>query len=134
MFLRLSKLLQWFKQAPAFYAELRATDVVKYQHYVEMVLQAIDIPNNTRWARGLSYDKQLLVIDDDTMERIILGPASADGLSPAYLQVLITQFFLADEVRRMADRKKWVWRVLARSDIDYFPDPWNVRQMLDAAS
>jgi hypothetical protein len=124
--------LNRLKGPPEFYGDLRQEQVGRYQHYFMRVLTVIDVDNNTKWAQSKSYDKQRLHRDDALMENIIVGEATKEGLSPAYLQIIVNQYFLADPYEREKDKNHWVARVLQRKSTDYFPDPWATRKLLES--
>jgi len=113
-----------------FYSDLAASQVAMYQLYFDKVMSEVDVLNNTHWSRGQQYDRIRLSLDDKAMERIIAKEAVAAGLNPAYLQIIVNQYFFADELQREFDRNQWVKRVLNRKQVDYFPDPWAVRKAL----
>jgi hypothetical protein len=102
-----------------------------YQHCFIRVIQAVDVMNNTRWARGEPYDRARLAADDEAMEAIIVGEGARLEISSSYLQVMVNQFFFADPYSRELGRDNWVTRVLHRSDADYFPDGWSTRRVLE---
>ena len=130
----LKRLMQRLKGEPNFYQEVRPNQIERYQHYVSMALKQLDVENNTKWSRGdKNYDRDRLSVDDKVMEELIVGGAATEGLSPAYLQIMINQYFFADPYLREKDAKGWVRRVLDRKSVDYFPDPWALRKTLESA-
>ena len=128
----LKRLIKRLKGQPDFYEDLKDEQVALYQRYFSQIIAAVDLTNNTKWASGQPYNRKRLAIDDETMERIVAGDAVQDGLSPAYLQVIVNQYFLADSVARVRDKSQWVSRVRRRTPTDYFPDPWAVRKLLES--
>jgi hypothetical protein len=114
-----------------FYAEVKQEQIGLYQYFFQQVLRAVDIANNTAWARAKPYDRSRLAADDETMDGIIGGEAARAGLSPSLLQIMVNQFFFADPYMRETHKEKWVTRVLHREPIDDFPDGWSVRRALE---
>ena len=126
--------LSRLKGVDPFYEDVNLEQIALYQHYCGKVLRAVDVPNSTRWSKSEPYDRARLDADDEVMENIIVGEAAHEGLSPAYLQIMINQYFFADERLREMDRDKWVKRVLYRKNMDYFPDGWSTRRLLEKVS
>jgi len=127
-------LMSKLKGIDPFYEDLKIEQLALYHHYFSKVICSIDIINNTRWSRRESYDKARLEADEEIMERIIVEEASREGLSPSYLQVMVNQYFFADERLRELDREAWVKRVINRKAADYFPDGWATRKLLEKVS
>lgn len=119
------------KSVDAFYDDVKAEQIGLYQHYFARVIQAVDVRNSTRWSRSSSYDRARLAADDQLTEKIIVGEAAREGLSPSYLQIMVNQYFFADERFREMDQDTWVNRVINRKDVDYFPDGWSTRRLLE---
>jgi len=117
-----------------FYEDLKTEQLALYQHYFSKVIGSIDVMNNTRWSRSEPYDRARLSADDAIMEKIIVEEASREGLSPSYLQIMINQYFFADERFRELDQEPWVKRVMNRNAADYFPDGWTTRKLLEKVS
>jgi hypothetical protein len=117
-----------------FYEDIRPEQLPIYQEYFAKVLKAVDVTNNTRWSRSEEHDRQRLAADDAVMASIIEGEAAGRGLSPAYLQVMVNQYFFADERLRGLDRNGWANRVVHRKSADYFPDGWSTRRLLEKVS
>lgn len=131
----LNSLLKLLRRKHSFYEDLTDEQIPRYQHYVSLILHAIDVENNTKWSRGdKDYDRKILAADDKLLEEIISGQAASDGLSPVYLQIIVNQYFFADPYKREDDQSRWVLRVLNRKPTDYFPDPMATRKLLEAAS
>jgi hypothetical protein len=65
------------------------------------------------------------------LEKIIAGEAAREGLSASYLQIMVNQYFFADERFRELDRDTWVKRVIHRKDVYYFPDGPSTRRLLE---
>lgn len=123
------------KVGDPFFREIGTPLIPVYQKHFERVLQAIDLDVQTAWADGKkSYDRKRFRQDEEAMERIIAVEAVREGVIPAALQVMVNQFFFADPYKRNADRHRWVQRVMQRNDMDYFPDGWAVRKLLDAVT
>jgi hypothetical protein len=47
---------------------------------------------------------------------------------------MVNQYFFADERFHELDQDTWVTRVLRRKDVDYFPDGFSVRRLLETVS
>ena len=112
------------------YFNLQSDQILLYQHYFNKVLNAVDVNNYTMWAEGKNCDKSKMSIDDKKMQDIITNEASSEGLDPAYLQVMVHQYFFADVWQRESDKNSWVKQVLNRKSTDYFPDSWAVYKLL----
>jgi hypothetical protein len=70
----------------------------------------------------------------NSWRKIIVGEAAREGLSPSYLQIMVNQYFFADDWFRERDQDDWVKLVLHRKDVDYFPDGWATRRLLEKVS
>jgi hypothetical protein len=127
----LSKLKSKIKGVDPFYEEVRTEQIGLYQRYFQKVLNSIDVETQTAWARGRDYNAQQMARDEERMEKLIALEATAEGLSPAILQVMVSQYFFADEYRRRQDSSNWVKRVLHRQRVDYFPTGYQVRALLE---
>src|SRR5688572_3723780 len=114
-------LLSKLKGIDRFYEDVKPEQIGLYQHYFNKVIWAVDVANSTRWSQSESYDRKRLALDDEVMEKIIVDEAAREGLSPSYLQIMVNQYFFADERFRELDQDNWVKRVLHRKDVDYFP-------------
>ena len=130
----LKGLLSKLKGADPFYEDVKPEQIGLYQHYFARVIRAVDVANSTRWSRSESYDRARLVADDELMEKIIVDEAAREGLSSSYLQIMVNQYFFADERFREIDRDSWVKRVFYRKNVDYFPDGWSTRRLLEKVS
>jgi hypothetical protein len=127
-------LLSKLKGIDRFYEDVKPEQIGLYQHYFNKVIWAVDVANSTRWSQSESYDRKRLALDDEVMEKIIVDEAAREGLSPSYLQIMVNQYFFADERFRELDQDNWVKRVLHRKDVDYFPDGWSTRRLLEKVS
>ena len=116
------------------YDDVTDAQLPRYQLYIDKVLAEIDIDTETAWSANRPYDKQQFFRDEATIERIIAHEAAAEGLNPAVLQVMVNQYFFADVYQRERDRDRWAYRVLHRKDVDYFPDPVAIADLLNRAS
>ena len=72
------------------YAKIKTEQLALYQHYVDKVIDLVDLDNNTEANLGRSYDREQLTTDDKTMETIMLEEAAKEGLEPVYLQAAIS--------------------------------------------
>jgi len=122
------------KGIDSFYADVNVEQIALYQHYFKKVINAVDVPNNTRWSRSEPYDRVRFEADDEVMYKIIVEEAASEGLSASYLQIMVNQYFFADELFRELDRDTWVKFVIRRKDGDYFPDGLTTRQLLEKVS
>lgn len=118
----------------SFYGDVKPEQIELYQHFFLRVIRAVDVANNTRWARGEPYDRARLAADDEAMEAIIVGEGARSGLSSSYLQVMVNQFFFADPYFRESHKDNWATRVLHGVDADYFPDGWSMPRVLERLS
>jgi hypothetical protein len=128
------RMLSKLKGIDPFYEDMKVEQIALYQHYFAKIIQAVDVSNSTSWSRSEPYDRSRLAADDEVMEKIIVGEAAREGLSPSYLQIIVNQYFLADERFRELDKDTWAKRVLYRKEVDYFPDGWATRRLLEKAS
>lgn len=126
----LRQLINKIKGIDPFYEDIKTSQVDLYQHYFELVIDSINLENNTSWALGQKHDKAALQQDDETMNQIITNQAQTKGLSGCYLQIMVNQYFFADVWMREADKDQWVKRVLRRRKADYFPPGWAVFRAL----
>jgi hypothetical protein len=117
-----------------YFLEIRKEQIPLYQRYFEKVIQSIDVDTQTNWSMSKPYDKNQFRKDEDVMESIILGEATQEGLSPAFLQVIVHQYFFADVYEREKDKGNWVNRVMNTKKVDYFPGGWQVKKLLEAVS
>lgn len=124
-------LLSKLKGIDPFYEDVEVEQIGLYQRYFAKVIGAVDVWNNTQWSRSECYDRARLAADDEVMEKIIVEEATRKGLSASYLQIMVNQYFFADEYFRELDRDTWVRRVIYRKDVDYFPDGWSTRRLLE---
>ena len=113
-----------------FYREMKKEQIALYQDYFNKSLNSVDIHNNSEWASGRNYDKDKLAKDDAIMKDIF-NESERNGLRPVYLQILLNQYFFADDREREQDKTNWVSRVLNRKPQDYFPDPWAIFKILE---
>lgn len=127
-------LLTKLKGIDPFYADVKPEQIGLYQHYFAKMIGAVDVSNSTRWSRSEHFDHARLAVDDEIMEKIVVDEAAREGLSPSYLQIMVNQYFLADEHFRELDQNTWVKRVVHRKDVDYFPDGWSTRRLLEKVS
>ena len=127
-------LLSKLKGIDPFYEDVKPEQILLYQHYFAKVIGAVDVSNSTRWSRNERYDRARLAFDDEVMEKVIVDEASPEGLSPSYLQIMVNQYFFADEGLRKLEQDTWVKRVVHRKDVDYFPDGWSTRRLLEKVS
>ena len=117
-----------------FYSKIGKGQIELYQDYLNKILNAVDIDDNTNWAQGRAYDKDKLGKDDALIDEIVTHEAGPKGLKPAYLQIMANQYFFADPWERQKDKSAWVSRVLTRKAADYFPDPWALCKILNEMS
>jgi len=127
-------LLSKLKGIDPFYEDVKPEQIGLYQHYFAKVIRAVDVSNSTRWSRSERFDRARLAADDEVMEKIIVDEAAREGLSPSYLQIIVNQYFFADERFREMDQDTWVKRVIHRKDVDYFPDGRSTRRLLEKVS
>jgi hypothetical protein len=119
------------KRIDPFYEEIKTEQIGLYQHYFIKLISSIDIDTQTKWSQSEQYDKEQMAKDEEIMENIIVNEAIRDGLSPALLQVILSQYFFADPYQREIDKENWIKRVTHRKDVDYFPDGWSMRTLLE---
>lgn len=127
-------LLSKMKGIDPFYEDVKPEQIGLYQRYFTKVIRAVDVANSTRWSRSGRFDRARLEADDGAMEKIIGDEAAREGLSPSYLQIMVNQYFFADERLRELDQDTWIKRVVYRKDVDYFPDGWSTRRLLEKVS
>jgi hypothetical protein len=65
------------------------------------------------------------------MQEIIVGEAGGSGLSASHLQIMVNQFVFADVRLRDLHKGEWVTRVVHRKEVDFFPDGWSMRRVLE---
>jgi len=63
----LKGLIKRLKGQPDFYEDLRDEQVALYQRHFNRIIAAVDLTNNTKWAKGQPYDRKRLAIDDETI-------------------------------------------------------------------
>ena len=127
----LSRMKNKIKGIDPCYEEVKTEQVGLYQHYFSKLINSIDIDTQTKWSQSKDYDRQQMAKDEEVIEKIVTLEAASEGLSPAILQVMVNQYFFADVYQRELDKENWVKRVLHRKDVDYFPDGWQVRTLLE---
>ena len=94
----------------------------QYQMYFEKILASIDVENFTNQALGRSQDKKRIDSDYATVEKLVNHAAEKEQLLPVILQVMLEQYFWADVYKREMDKERWIYRVMDREGVDYFPD------------
>ncbi|MFN9008898.1 MAG: hypothetical protein ACK5Z6_11295 [Hyphomonadaceae bacterium] len=102
------------------WSQVPEDQICKYQLYFDKLLDASDLDLNTRWSRGIEVDQGALDQDSDIQAEISLKAREA-GLNEVALQIMLWQYFYADELLRPLDRKGWAQRVRDRQAEDYFP-------------
>lgn len=103
------------------YDDIPMEHIALYQYFFEKIIDFVDVENYTKWAKGHKHDRSQHDVDDERMEKFVFKEFSNTKLSPATMQVMVHQYFFADVFKREADKKKWVYRVMHRKEIDYFP-------------
>lgn len=126
----LQQLLNRIRGIDPFYEDIKTKQVALYQHCFDLVIDAIDLENNTNWALGENYDKAILQRDDEAMCQLVRTHAEGKGLSGCYMQVMVNQYFFADLWMREMDRDDWANRVLHRKKVDYFPSGWAIFKVI----
>jgi len=119
------------KNSDPFYEELKTQQIGLYQRYFSRLINSVDIDTQTKWSQSKDYDRHNMEKDEEIMESIINIEAASEGLSPPLLQIMVNQYFFADEYQRELDKDNWVKRVLHRNDTDYFPTGMQVRELLE---
>lgn len=92
-----------------------------YQKYFEEILNKIDVQNFTNQTLGRTCNKDKIKSDYEIVEEIVNKAKENDSLSPIILQVMLEQYFWADVYMREIDRTKWIYRVMNRKNVDFFP-------------
>jgi hypothetical protein len=114
------------------YDVVSATELAAYQIYFRKALDVIDLDTQTKWGMSMAYDKDRFEQDEAAMKTVFTDAQSV-GLKPSALQVMLTQYFLADPRQRVLDTNCWVQRVFYRKGADYFPSASAVVGLLDNA-
>lgn len=127
----LSGIKNKIKGIDPFYEQIKNEQIDLYQHYFNKIILSIDIGNQTKWSKSQSYNKEQMNKDDDLMENIIINEAKKEGLIPRFLQVMLNQYFFADVYQRENVKGSWVKKVIYRKDVDFFPDGWNMCNLLE---
>ena len=113
------------------YCQIKREQVNAYQNYFMMALTGSDIHNLTNYRfRKQPFDATRAKADYETADRIFMEAKRKDKLLPGILQVMFEQYILADPWMRESDRTRWIFRVMHRKDIDYFPDAVKVHDIL----
>ena len=121
--------------ADPFYMDISEEQVSLYQGHLDRLVRTIDIENIMQWAKSKEYDRETLERDDRLLEKVCCKEAASDGLSPVYLQIMITQYFFADPDVRESYESTWVETVVYSHEKEsFFPRATKVRKMLEAVS
>jgi hypothetical protein len=129
-------MFRWKKRvADKFYEEINEDQIPLYQKYLDGLFAVIDIENYTLWSKSEEYDRERLEQDDRLMEKVCCEEATSHYLSPAYLQIMINQYFFAYPWVREHYRSTWVETVVYNKErIDFFPEAWVIRKLFDAVN
>jgi hypothetical protein len=107
----------------------------QYQMYFERILASIDVENFTNQALGRPHDKKRIDGDYAIVKKLVNHAAEREHLLPVILQTMLEQYFWADIYMREMDKKRWIYRVMDRKGVDYFPDSMAVyNKMFDNGS
>jgi hypothetical protein len=102
------------------WSQIPKAQVSEYQRFFDKMLLSIDLDLNTRWSRGVDVD--ISALDRDTeIQSEISAQAKQAGLNETALQIMLWQYFFADELLRSVDTPNWAQRVRNRQPTDYFP-------------
>jgi hypothetical protein len=102
------------------WSQIPETQVSEYQRFFGKLLLSVDLDLNTRWSRGINVDISALDRDSEIQSEISKQAKDA-GLNEMALQIMLWQYFFADELLRSVDTPNWAQRVRNRQPTDYFP-------------
>jgi hypothetical protein len=112
------------KKISPFWSDVRKKDIKAYQNYFKTLLNHIDVCNHTDWSKSLPYNKQRFQTDEAIIINACDSIRDKYGLNPNYLRMFLDLYIFADPWLRERDVNQWVFRVMHRNDIDYFPEPY----------
>jgi len=93
-----------------------------YQKYFEEILNKIDLKSLTSWAQNKSHLEGENEKNAKSIVEITNRALDERGLFPQVLLVMLLQYIFADVYQREINKSKWIYKVMNREDIDYFPD------------
>jgi hypothetical protein len=113
-----------------FWVDVGKKDVKAYQMYFRTLINHIDVYNHTDWSKSLPYNKERFQKDEAIIINACDSIHDKYGLDQNYLRMFLDLYIFADPCLRERDVDHWVFRVMHRNDIDYFPDPYSLAAAL----
>lgn len=105
----------------SFYSDIPLDMLPRYQLWFDRMLYATEQSGVPVTGHVESETRRLWL--PGVARNLAEEASTKEGISATFLQIMLAQYILGDQVNRDLDRPQWVARVLARSPVDTFPDP-----------
>lgn len=115
----------------SFYSGVTRKESDRYQAYFDKTIESIDVANLLfSRTKKFRFNQKKADHDRKIIERTLKEAEAEEELSPFLLKVMIEQYLWAEPREREIDRGVWVKRVMNRNELDYFPLPEKINELL----
>ena len=119
------------------YTDKGWTDVISveqiglYQRMINKLLSQTKLKAHDDYLQGREFAKEIMDQEEQILREIYKEGKEEYGLQGKAMQIMITQYILADVWMRDINKDKWVMTVLYRDDTDFFPNFFQTWDTLD---
>ena len=101
-----------------------------YQRMIDKLLSKTDLDAHDDYFQARDFDKEKMAQEEQFLKEYYKEGKEEYGLEGMAMQVMITQYIMADVYMRDMNKDKWVMTVLYRDDTDFFPHSSQVLETL----